>query len=466
MVDCDSCPTVAEGLIAMPTMPGCILQILSPFAMLFSTPVWARVCVLVTGTILTPGRRTVANALRAMGLDQVTGFGNYHRVLNRARWSAHEAARVLLGLLIRSFCPTGAVVTGIDETIERRRGPKIAAKGIYRDPVRSSRGHFVKASGLRWVSMMLLVPVPWSPRVWALPFLTVLAPSPRYHRQRGTRHKTLADWARQMVLQLRRWLPDRTLVVVGDNTYAVIELLARCRQVAVIFVVRFRLDAALYAPAPKREPGAKGRPRVKGERLRSLCQILDDPDTRWRRAHIPNWYGQGACDVEITSQTAVWYHPGKPVVPIRWVLVRDPEGRFESRALACTDPAEDAEQILSWFLRRWQMETTFQEARAHLGVETQRQWSDLAIARATPALLGLFSIVTLLAHRHASNGELEVRQAIWYVKTAPTFSDALASVRREIWRESLFSMSPPDSDIEKSRAAWMQPIWQCLCHAA
>ena len=238
----------------MPTMPGCIVQILSPFAMLFSGSVWSRVCVLVTGAILTPGRRTVSNALRATGLDQVKGFGNYHRVLNRARWSARQAARVLLSLLIRSFCPTGAVVTGIDETIERRRGPKITAKGIYRDPVRSSRGHFVKASGLRWISMMLLVSVPWSPRVWALPFLTVLAPSPRYHHQRGTRHKTLVDWARQMVLQLRRWLPDRALVVVADNTYAALELLARSRQVAVTFVVRFRLDAALYAPAPTREP--------------------------------------------------------------------------------------------------------------------------------------------------------------------------------------------------------------------
>jgi len=450
----------------MPTMPGCIIQVLSPFASLFSRPVWERVGVLVTGTILTRGRRTVANALRAMGLDQVKGFGNYHRVLSRALWSAHQAARVLLSVLVEVFCPVGPVVVGIDETIERRWGPKIAAKGIYRDPVRSSRGHFVKASGLRWVSMMLLVPIPWSPRVWALPFLTVLAPSQRYHQQRGTRHKTIADWARQMVLQLRRWLPDRTLVVVADNTYAVLHLLARCRQVAVTLVVRFRLDAALYAPAPKREPGVKGRPRVKGERLPSLCQILDDPDTLWRRVRVPNWYGQGERNVEITSQTAVWYHSGKPVVPIRWVLVRDPEGRFEPRALACTDPSEDEEQILMWFLRRWQMETTFQETRAHLGVETQRQWSDLAISRTTPVLLGLFSIVTLLAHRHASDGVLEIRQSSWYAKMTPTFSDALASVRREIWRESLFSMSRSDPDIEKSCDEWAHRVWECLCHAA
>jgi hypothetical protein len=422
--------------------------------------------VLIVGAILTPGRRTVANALRAMGLEMSEHFQNYHRVLSRARWSGLYAARLLLLLLIRAFCPSGTVVMGIDETIERRRGRKIAAKGIYRDPVRSSRTHFVKTSGLRWVCLMLLAPIPWALRVWALPFLTALAPSERYHCQRGTPHKLLTDWARQMILQARRWLPDRDLVVVGDGTYAVLDLMDRCRRATVTLIVRFRLDGALYEPAPMRHPGTMGRPRLKGKRLPTLQQVLDDPKTSWRRVLLPQWYGQGERWVEIASETAVWYHIGEPVVPIRWVLVRDPNRQFESRALACTDPSADAERILSWFILRWQVETTFEEVRAHLGVETQRQWNDQAILRTTPVLMGLFSLVTLLAHRQFLDGALTIRQASWYRKMIPTFSDALASVRRQCWKEMIFNTSSLPHDIEKSPDGWMRRVSDILCYAA
>jgi hypothetical protein len=313
---------------------------------------------------------------------------------------------------------------------------------------------------------MLLTPIPWAARVWALPFLTVLAPSERYHQERGKRHKTLTDWARQMLLQVRRWLPNREIVVVGDNTYAALDLLDRCRREAITFIVRLRLDAALYEPAPPRQPGAKGRPRVKGDRLPLLQQVLDDSNTEWRRVRVSEWYGQSERDVEIASGTAVWYHVGEPVVPIRWVLVRDPAGRFESRALACTDPSVDDEQILAWFIRRWRVETTFQEVRAHLGVETQRQWSDQAIQRTTPVLMGLFSMVTLLAHQQVLNETLTIRQAAWYRKTVPTFSDALASVRRQLWKETLFQMSSSDHDVQENQYYELRHIADLLCYAA
>ncbi len=192
-------------------LPPEIRLVLQPFAPVFSERIWEWAKVLVIGAILAPGKRTVTAALRVMGLSTETQFQNYHRVLNRATWSSRALSYILLSLLLRAFVPTDApVVVGIDETIERRRGGKIAAKGIYRDPVRSSKDHFVKTSGLRWVSMMLLVPVPWVQRVWALPFLTVLAPSERYHQERGKRHKQRTDWGCQMVLQLRRWLPNRS----------------------------------------------------------------------------------------------------------------------------------------------------------------------------------------------------------------------------------------------------------------
>jgi DDE superfamily endonuclease len=452
----------------MPTLPASMLALVLPFAPLFAGRVWHRALILLGGAILAPGRRTVAAALRVMGLEREPRFERYHRVLNRARWSGLAAGRVLLGLLVAAFVPGGPLLVGIDETLERRWGAKIAARGIYRDPVRSSHSHFVKASGLRWVCLMLLVPIRWAGRVWALPFLTALAPSERYDRGRGRRHKALTDWARQLLLVVRRWWPERALVAVADSTYAALEFLAACRSWAnpVTVVTRLRLDAALYAPAPPREPGRRGRPRRKGGRLPTLSVVAADPATRWSPVSVAEWYGEGPRVVEIASDTAVWYHGGLPVVPLRWVLVRDPAGRFDTQALLCTDPDVAPEQILAWFVRRWQLEVSFEEVRRHLGVGTQRQWSDLAIARTTPALLGLFSLVTLFAQQRSARPTATIRQAAWYPKARPTFVDALALLRRELWAHQAFSRSGPAPDLIQVPRQFVAHLTDTLCYAA
>jgi len=425
--------------------------ILSTFASLFSKRIWQQVHLLLIGAILAPGQRTVTAVLRILGLSAEKHFQNFHRVLNRAVWSSRDASRVLLRLLVTAFAAFGPIVLGLDDTIERRRGAKIAAKGIYRDPVRSSHSHFVKASGLRWLSLMLLAPIPWAKRVWALPFLTVLAPSERYYEKRKRAPKKLTDWARQALLQARRFLPGRKLVVVMDASFAALDFLSQVAYLAspITLITRFRLDAALYKPAPKRKPGQKGRPRKKGSRLPTLEQVLKDGQTAWKKVIVPDWYGQGRREVELTSSTAVWFHNGLPPLPIRWVLIRDPKGSFKSQALLCTDLKETPEQIVSWFVMRWQVEVTFHEVRDHLGVETQRQWSDLAIARTTPALLSLFSLVTLLAHTHAHHDRIPVRQAAWYCKPLPTFSDALALVRENLWQHRYFPLSQKRLDVRK-----------------
>jgi len=401
-----------------------MVQVLASFAPLFSKRVWQHAQLLLVGAILAPGKRTVASALRAMGLDQQKRFHPYHRVLSRAGWSSRKASRVLLGLLVEAFVPEGSpLVVGIDETLERRYGRKIAARGVYRDPVRSTHETFVKSSGLRWVCAMLLVEIPWASRVWALPFLSVLAPSERYAAKRGRRHKKTTEWAWQLLLQVRRWYPRREIVAVADRAYASLKLLSRCRSLSrpVTFVTRLRLDAALYEPAPPRRPGQKGRPRLKGERLPNLSVAAEDPTTVWEPTTIPNWYGSGQRTVEIASATAVWYSTGLFAVPLRWVLIRDPEGGFKTRALLCTDLDADPRKIVGWFVMRWQLEVTFQEARRHLGFETQRQWSELAIRRTTPALLGLFSLIALLVDRHMTQAVGFVRRAAWYHKRDPTF---------------------------------------------
>ena len=461
----------------MLTLPAAIVPILAPFAMLFTNPTWQKAQLLMVGTILATGQRTVAAALRVMGRSDQDDYARYHEVLNRAVWSPREAAHVLLLLLLQHLDRGGSpLIFGIDETLERRRGAKIRARGIYRDAVRSSRHQLVKSSGLRWISLMWLGHVPWAGRHWALPVLTVLAPSSRYHQQQGRRHKKITDWARQMIMLLRRWLPHRPLVLVGDNGYAVIDLLHCCQSLRepVTLIARLRLDAALYAPAPTRQPGQNGRPALKGPRRPSLKTLLDQADVPWTVAEV-SWYDGTIRTVELTSQTAVWYRSSKPAVTIRWVLVRDPQGTFDPQALLCADPSANPTQILEWFVLRWQLEVTpyqvrgrlFQEVRTHLGMETQRQWPDLAIARTTPALLGLFSWTTLAAHALQKQHPMTQRTAAWYDKPSPTFVDAIALVRRHLWLASEgFSLSAASTDTQELPVTLYHRMVDSLAYAA
>jgi hypothetical protein len=471
----------------MLNLPLWMITILSEFApVIYGITTWYKVEVLVTGAILTTGKRTVSAVLRVMGLSQDRNYAMYHHVLSRAVWSGLAASAILLRLLLRAFDLGGDLVFGIDETIERRRGEKIAAKGIYRDPVRSSKSHFVKASGLGWISVMWLTPIPWAQRVWALPFLTALAPSERYYEQRGRRPKKITDWARQLVYQVRRWLPERTLIFVADTTYAALEFLDACvtLKAPVTVITRLRLDAALYEPAAPRPPKPKptrargkrraatgkaprvlGRPRKKGKRLPTPQQVIDDPHTVWTRRTLP-WYNHQPRALDIATGTAVWYHTGLPVVPIRYVLIRDVAGKFDPQALLCTDLSLTPDYILACFMRRWQMEPTFRHVREYLGVETQRQWSDKAIARTTPVLLGLFSLITLLAHALLTRHDLTIRTTAWYPKPLPTFSDALALVRRTLWAYLTFQLSQEQPDMVKVPRVLLDRLNDLLAYAA
>lgn len=435
------------------------------FAPLFTRPTFRNALALLEGAILTLGSRTVASALRAVGLQDTPQFQNYHRVLNRARWNSRKAVRILLKLLVQAFAPEGVLVCGLDDFVERRWAPMIKARGIYRDPVRSSRGFFVKTSGLRWVSLMLLAQVSWAERVWALPFFTVLAPSERYHTSRGRRHKTIVDWGRQMILQLARWLPDRTLIVVMDLSYSGQRLMEALRR-RVTVIAQARLDSALYAPPPPRKPGQRGGRRKVGEPLPKLSQVLADELTVWTRVTVSFWYGRSDVVLEFVTGTALWYYKGNPAVPIRWVLVRDPRGRMEPRAFFCTDQAMGALDILRFYVRRWCVEVTFEEARRHLGIETQRQWNDLAVARTTPCLLAVFSIVALVADRLNQRQLLHVRGAAWYTKSIPTFSDAIAAVRRHLWSAANLSYSRQTTDCALIPVSVLQRLTDLLAYAA
>jgi hypothetical protein len=446
-------------------MPCELLQIVIAFAPLFSKPIFERFKVLLQGAILAVNTRTVTAVLRVVGKASDKHFQNYHRVLNRARWSAIKAGQILLRLLVEAFTPGGTICIGLDETIERRWGKRIRARGIYRDAVRSSHSHMVKCSGLRWLSVMLLTEVPFAKRVWALPFLTVLCPSERFDKERGRRHQPLAERAARILLMVGKWLPAREIVAVADSSFAVLDLLFVVRE-KMTFITRLRLDAALYEPAPERTENTMGRPRKKGKRLPTLKAIAEDQTTVWRRLKVSDWYGEGEREIDICSNTCVWFHIGKEAVPIRYVLIRDVEGKFKTQALLSTDLAAEPRQILKWFMRRWQIEVTFEEVRRHLGVETQRQWSDKAIARTTPALFGLFSIIALCAASLWQQKQLGLRQAAWYEKEAATFSDVIAAVRRLIWSQESFQTSVLEAEVIKIPRPLLERLTEALCYAA
>ena len=321
----------------MMTIPEEFSKQISAFAPMFSKKVFKHVLTLLMGSLLVVGRRTVCSALRAVGLEQEKRFHKYHRVLSKAKWSAHNGSRILLNLLIEALIPdTGPLVFGLDETLERRWGSKIKARGIYRDAVRSSHSYFVKCSGLRWMCMMLLTPISWAKRVWALPFLTVLAPSERYNQQEGKKHKKLTDWAKQMILQLKRWLPNRQIIVVADSSYASYKLLDAVRH-HVCMITPLRLDARLFNAPPPQPSGKRGpKPKI-GNRQPTLKEKIENDSLHWQNIVIPQWYGQSNKVMQIATGTALWYKSNDPLVPLRWVLVRDPERIVDPVALLCTD---------------------------------------------------------------------------------------------------------------------------------
>jgi hypothetical protein len=451
----------------MLTLPNDIMPIIGAFRQVFSERVWDWAQILLVGSILTPHIRTVTSALRVMGLSHAQQFQNFHRVLNRAKWSGLLASRILLGLLVAAFVTADVpLIIGADETLERRRGKHIKAKGVFRDAVRSSKKHSVYSFGLRWVSLMVLAPVPWSCRAWALPFLTVLAPSPKTDAANGKRHKTSLDWIGQIISLVRRWQPTRPIVLVVDGGLAAVKLGLKCLRFTqpVAYVSRLRFDAALYdwpEPQPK---GKRGRKPLKGRRQSSLSQRLKDPPPPWEKREV-KWYSGEQHLVELTTGTALWYTPSHSPLPIRWVIVRDPLGEFAPCALFSTDQNASGWDILRWFILRWNVEVTFEEVRAHLGVETQRQWSALAIERTTPMLLGLFSLITLLAHHLTVNQSFPTRTAAWYDKSKPTFADAIALVRRHLWTSMKFANSPAQTPSRVIPSTLFNGLLDTVCYA-
>ena len=444
-------------------LPPSFLAWLSPFLTAFSRRTRSTTAALATGALLAVGPRTVTNCLRALGLAEHPSFTAFHRVLNRNTWSGLALARTLLHMVVAAFVPSGPIIIGLDHTLERRRGPHIGPAGRFYDASRRADTPKPTSRGLRWLSAMVLVEVPFAGRVWGLPVLTALTPSKAWSERQGQRHRTVTEWARMVLLILRHWLPNRAIVAVMDGEFAALELLHALRP-SMAVVTRMRKDARLFDP-PSHYEDKPGRPARKGKRQPLLSARITDPATRWLRvvqSSRTSWRNNGW--IEYTSGTALWHHGGKPIVPILWVLVRYPGGRREPEAFLCTDTSAEPRDVLDCFNRRWAVETTYEEARAHLGMETQRQWSDPAIFRTTPLLLGLYSAVALYVHQNAERLALSPRRAAWYPKPAATFADAIARLRQHLWFERIVT-SAGSADMTEPISPTIQRIIEAACYA-
>lgn len=421
-------------------LPCAAEPLLTSFCIAFSQPTSQRAMTLLVGTILTMGRRTVTGALWTVRSIADGHFSSYHRLFSRASWSLWPLGKVLTSAVLRLIPEDQPVPVAGDDTVAQHRGPKVYGKARHRDGVRSSQRLTVWKWGHKWVVLAIVVQLPFTSRRWALPVLCALYRSKEQNRAEGRRHKTPTQLARQLMAVLIHWFPRRKFVFLGDGGFGSHELARffRRHRGHATLVSRFHPDANLYAPPPQRKARI-GRPRIKGRKLPSPRQAVAQHG-RGRRATV-NWYGGSTRRVELISGVGQWYKSGQGLVPVRWVHVHDIEGTHRDDWVYSTDLTLSPAQIVSFFTGRWPIETTFQEVREHLGFETTRQRTEKSVLRAAPCLLGLFSVVCLIYAEHVNRAKVSGRQTPWYRKTEPTFSDALATVRRLFWEQTIFKQS-------------------------
>lgn len=425
----------------MSNLPSSILATLSIFLPVFSQPSFLKLLLLFQGHVLCNGRRTVADILKRLGLRNIKNYSKHHDFFKKSKWSALKCAEILFLKLVTLV--SEEIKISIDATVERRKGPKIKGLGIQRDAVRSTKTKKVLVPGLNWLVSAIHIKFPWSNREWALPFLTILMPPEKplsssknkKDLEKSKRHKTMTEWTCQVAMLLRRWIgPSRKITIVADSAFATYLLANTCINLGITLVSRMRLDARTFE-----FPDPKGRKKLVGKRLPTFKEMLEDPNLTWSIMETM-WYGGVRKKIEILEGSCLWYGYGIRPVPIKWVLTRDLNNNETATVIFSTDINHSLTGIIEGFIGRWQLEVTFEEARRHLGMETQRQWSDNAIDRITPIILASYSIINLVALEcQKSSGEkIPIQTSSWYKKAHVTFSDVLAYVRGKILHEKYF----------------------------
>jgi DDE superfamily endonuclease len=442
-------------------LPTQAADVLLPLAPAFTAPTFDRFVLLAVSAILTTGRRTAANLLRTLGCLAPGHRTSYQRVLSSARWSGLKLARRLARLVLRLLPADRPVVLVGDDTVDGHKGKRVYGKARHRDPVRSTKSYTAWRYGHRWVVLAVLVHFPFARRPWALPLLVDLYRSAEDNRRQGRPHRTPAQLLCRLVAVLLRWFPARRFVLVGDAGYGTHEVARFChaRRVQLTLVSKLHPEANLFEPPPPY--AGKGRPRVKGAALPKPSRAA--AGARLRRA-VVRWYGGGTRLVSVATGAGHWHKSGRGLVPLRWVFVRDRDGTHRDEFFYGTDPAMSPESVVGHYAWRWNVETTFQEARAHLGLESTRGWCRKTVLRAAPCLLGLYSVVALLfAALPQTERQVSVR---WPGKAVVTFSDALTAVRRWLWSAWVFPQAAGGTSVQQLPEPLQTLLFSALAPAA
>ena len=423
----------------MINLPSVAEPLLLSFSIAFTEPTFHRSLVPLVGAILAKGRRTITNLLWNVGDLAVGDPTDYHRVFSRAPWSLGKLGRALAIAVIELAAPDDWIRVVVDCTVAEHKGKKVHGKGCHHDAVRSTDTHKAYRWGHRWVTLAVVVRFPFCRRPWALPVVTALYRPEELNQKEGRRHKTPIQLARGLMSILLHWFPEKKFVLLGDGGYASHELARFChrhrRRLAL--VSKFVPDGALYAPpAPRKKNRKGGRPRVKGKKLKTPEAAV--AESRPRKTTV-SWYGASERQVLVCEGRGHWYHAGTGLVPVHWVFVRDGEGARRDEYFYATHEDFTAEQVVDLYALRWNLEVAFQELRAHLGFEKTRQRVANSVLRMAPCLLGLFSVISLIYHEHLKRHKATTCDRPCYSKSEPTFSDAMATVRRLFWEETVFA---------------------------
>ncbi|MBV8557972.1 MAG: transposase [Planctomycetaceae bacterium] len=432
-------------------------------AQAFTRPTYHRFVLLAVAAIVTLGGHTVCNLLRCLGALAPGHPSSYHRIFSRSPWRSWELARRFTTTVLGRLAPQRVIELAGDDTVAEHPGPKVYGKGCHRDPVRSTHSFTAFRWGHKWVVLALLVRFPFATRRWALPLLMALYQPQEENRRAGRRHKTPPELLRQLLLVLMRWFPDRKFVCTADGNYAtheLAELAVRYRR-RLTLISKFYPDANLVAPPPN-YPG-KGRPRVKGEYLPAPEQVVASTVER-RRLDVA-WYGGSRRRVETVTGTGHWYKGGRPLVMVRWVFVHDLTGTHRDEYFFSTEPAMDAKTVIATYTGRWNIETTFQEVRSYLRLETTRGWSRNTVLRVSPCLFGLYTVVAYL-YAELPRRFAGVRVVDWPGKHDVTFSDAITAVRRWFWQEWVFVILGHRTAFSKLGPPFRQILLSSLAPAA
>jgi len=398
--------------------------------------------------IIVVGDRTISAVIRLLAIIEPINPSTFHRLFSHRRWSSRQLCRVIAQFVIDRFCPEGIIRICGDETVDGHRGKHVYGKARHRDAVRSSHSHNVYRYGHKWVVVAVLVQFPYTSRPMALPLLVALYRDRKTNQSEGRSHKTPAELMAGLLAMLMHWFPERKFVFAGDNAYGshAMARFAYRHRTRLTLVSKIVSDANLFEPPPRRRGKVVGRPRVKGKSLPAPCEVVA-AKKRGKKVTV-RWYGGGWRNVEVITGIGGWFKSGKGLVPIRWVFVRDLDGTHRDEYFFTTAPSMTPREVIEMYGGRWNIETTFQELRAHLGLETTRGWSRATVLRMAPSLILLYTIVvTFYDTMPESSSHLRCRS--WQGKESITFSDMIISVRHHLWLEWIFEQTPGGATIRK-----------------